>query len=493
MRNIALLRSTIDLKPIKLAGACFVAAVLSSAAFAPASDASVPSWGFQALLYASFPASANHTPLMAATNTTPLYMNPLVVRETAVLTRQGLSPASASRAIAVQSEVARADLVRKTAAAMAGGYAGVWFEPTTAQLHIGVTSPAGRRAAEAVAARAGLAADVTETPVRSTWARLLAAQRGWNRKLQNLFAREEVQTALAPQDNAVSISLSSTVPSTARAALQRQASAANTNVFIVIVPSSQLRGTPAACNKFTTKKAYCDKPLTSGVTIESSLSGGKTTICTAGPLAVPKANKSETYMLTAGHCVDNGGSEWFAFTTAAVKKKIGDADKFQFSEAGDYGDVLIEPEPAGFWAKAGNDPISPVIAQWEREEPEILHPVVQESTPTVKTINCHAGQTSGESCGEIKALNQSLTYEGEKVDGLVKAEGAELKGLGGDSGGPWYSKGFDDEALMEGIFVATAAGNEKIGYFEPLETVFKDAAFPLELLTTSNEVRPGCG
>jgi hypothetical protein len=212
---------------------------------------------------------------------------------------------------------------------------------------------------------------------------------------------------------------------------------------------------------------------------------------------IPKANRRETYLLTAGHCIKNGGAEWNAFNQAGEKKRLGNEGKWEFDGGGDFGDIFVEPKTApaegGYWANFGNPPTFAVMARWGKMGEEISQPVVGESgPPIVGTTSCHEGQTSGESCGEIKATGQSLTYEGETVKGLVKMEGAMLKGQVGDSGGPWFAPGELNEVYMKGIFVATAAGNEKVGYFEPLETIYKQYAKegqPLELLTTKNEAR----
>ena len=60
---------------------------------------------------------------------------------------------SASESEAVEAEIARTGVVGKLEAAMGGAFGGVWFEPSVAQLHVGVTSPASRRQAEGVAAQ----------------------------------------------------------------------------------------------------------------------------------------------------------------------------------------------------------------------------------------------------------------------------------------------------------------------------------------------------
>lgn len=76
---------------------------------------------------------------------------------------------------AVEAEIARTNVVEKLESNLGGAFGGVWFEPSTAQLHVGVTTLASRRQAEAVAVRTRLAERVEETSVRSTQAELEAA------------------------------------------------------------------------------------------------------------------------------------------------------------------------------------------------------------------------------------------------------------------------------------------------------------------------------
>jgi Trypsin len=489
------------MKLIKIAGACVIIVVVIGAAFASSSYAYMPNWGLETLLYASFP-TYETTPLVAPTATTPGYVSPLLVREAAVLTRQGISPARASEAIDVQDEVARTHIVNDLETAMAGEYAGVWFEPATAQMHIGVTSPVSRRVAEGVVVRTGLVSDVSETPVRSTRAQLVATQKRWNRRLAHLFAREEAETGLAPQNNAVSIVLSSSVPPLEQAAIKREASEAKVNVVVTISSSSRLQLTLDAnttkCKKFVKNEAYCDKPLTAGVRIEAA----NKEFCTAGPLALPKAaaNREETYVLTAGHCIKKGGGEakaWSATNRVPETKEIGPAGAFIFGKEGDVG--VIKISNPGAWAVAGNPSLYAVMAEWGKAgEPIESTPVIKELEPLVGRTTCRQGQTTGQACGTIRKEGQFIEPEvGVKIESLVEweAKAGEPKAEGGDSGGPFYSS-VEGGVAMEGTLVGEKGETKNLVY-EPLGTAFKELnavkKLNLELLTTANEKRGPCG
>ena len=426
---------------------------------------------------------------LASTITTSRQMSPLLANETAALQHQGLSSAHTNRAIEAQSEIARTDLVPKVEAGMAEAYAGTWFEPASAQLHIGATSPASRRIAEGIVSEAGVTAAVVTT-VLSTWTQLLATQHLWNGKLAGLFTDQQVKTALDPQANAVIVTLSAAVPAAKRSALEDEASASDIKVLVEVVPSTQFNIVPMAngtCKAFAPNEAFCSKPLASGVSIENQT---KVERCTSGPLTIGKDNeRGNTYALTAGHCIARQGSNrnWLAFTTAGVGSVFGQSIASVYGQRkADYGDILIE-QP-GNWSEPGNIPVSALTAEWKRTASTTSYPVKGEQTPVAGFQDCHEGQTTGQSCGQIKAVQVAVTYgDGAMVEGMVEHKGANANG--GDSGGPFLFIESNNEVLMEGILSAGVVGQGTTIYFTPLQTALR--ALNLELLTTANETRRG--
>lgn len=472
------------MRSIKITGVCAAVAVAIGALFASASYADVPgSEGFLPLAASPFPAPEPRTP--------PTSGSSLFAKEMAVLTNQGIAPARARQALNVQGKVARADLPSKLQSATGNAFAGVWFEPATAQLHIGTTSSASRRTAEGVAARVGLEANVAITPVRWTMAELLATQKRWNRKLASLFAREDVKTGLEPQRNAVSVTLTSSVPPSERAALEREAAAANVNVFVTIVASAHIGVTPEAkteCETWVTSKAHCNPSITPGVTIIKT----ENPECTAGPVAIN--NKNERVLLTAGHCLEKVGEKYSAVNKAGEKSAIGPVENLVYGGAegaklGDYGDILIE---AGWQTGKPANPVFAVTAEWKKmneKKEKTSYPVKGERVPVVKNTNCHIGQTSGESCGEIEMLNVTFVVErkGVKkfVEGMVEDTGENLISEGGDSGGPvLFIEEPSLEALMEGTYTGDindcvqVKGEVEGEQFFKTQTECQNAVFP---------------
>jgi hypothetical protein len=475
----------VAIRLIEIAGACIVMAIAIGTVGASASYADGQESGL--LLAAPFPALPPNTPRSG---------DSLLDKEIAVLTRQEISPARATQAIEVQGKIARADLPNKLQAAMGNTFAGVWFEPTSARLHIGTTSSKSRRTAEEVTAQAGLSAEVAVTPVRSTMAELLATQKQWNHKLDKLFARGEVKTGLEPQRNSVSVTIGASVPPADRTALKREASVANVNVDVTVAASPQIRVIPQAteCETFKRKEAFCNRSITPGVRItsgrcsdigkvregleffngqaecEARKNGGKGkwtfTVCTAGPEAIPLANRGSTVLLTAGHCIVEKPENWLAkeIASASAEKAIGPVEGAVFggaakAEEGDYASILVEP---AWQTGKPNQPVFAVTAEWlemNKRGEKTSYPVRGERTPVEHNLNCHEGQTSGEWCGEITMLDVTVPYPGKNhiVGGLIEDVGEALNSEPGDSGGPWLFVETNHEALIEGLHSGAVA------------------------------------
>ena len=399
---------------------------------------------------------------------------------------QGAAQARSSEASEVEAAIGRTGVVKKLEAEMGSAFGGVWFEASTAQLYVGVTSPASRQAAEAVSARVALSADVTEIPVRSTRAELVAEQQRLSPRLADLFALEEVSTSIAPDNNAVEVELGSAVPAAERRALEREAADANVNVSIDVVPSSQLRASRLKqCKKHVEHEAYCDPTIVAGVSLESA--GGER--CTVGPAArlVDKsttANTTKTYVLTAGHCINSAkgggvGAKWSSWNKAGKKEEIGPAVEFLFPET-DVG--VIEVNNPGFWVVEGLTPVTPTVAMWSKTGESEPTEVTEQAKPAKGAETCYSGQTTGTNCGKI--LNESVekVIEGELTKNLVEVELGTAKG--GDSGSPFFKKAAPSE--VEGTLVGGSATRV---YFHSLEISFSKLATKLQLLKKANKTR----
>lgn len=420
----------------------------------------------------------------------------------ATKTPAGRSP----RADQVEAAIVETDLAGKLEEALGDEFGGAWFDPSAARLDVGVTSAASRAKAERIAAEAKLSPDLAPTPVNSTWAELEAAQARWNQRLTGLFERSETSTSLDPEHNSVKVELGSGVEPSERAALRRYANAGNVPVSIETAPSPKLKvARQARCNGFIKGGggANCDPTLVAGTTFRNS---GRTETCTTGPTVLKKEPKerTKTYVLTAGHCIDGGGGDgikWYAASRAdALKEKEHEVGEsiFYLDTSNSHADVGVVEVNTFFWARPGSAvPVEPTIAplfEGFAEEPFV---VTGQSEPVVNMRACVSGQTTGTQCGKIVALHKTL---GEKVpfitEELVEVEG--VKTAAGDSGAPWYDEEEFGKLPPRGQILGTHVGENQTTHlplFEPirfdLEKLESDVGIHLELLTIANANREG--
>jgi hypothetical protein len=416
---------------------------------------------------------------------------PLVAAQIAALRSEGISSQRAREEIEVEEGVARADLPSKLEAALGGSFGGTWYEPEEAQFHVGVTSPGARRLAEEVAEQAGLASEVTETPVRSTLAELRLAHAQWHHRLATLFEREEVGTSLRPGRNAVVVKLVSSVAAAERAEMEREALAADVNIKIRQVSYPKLRIAPEGrCETWKSGKAYCDPTIAAGVTLTSSPATDR--IGTVGPAVIRKdisQDTTETLLLTAGHTVEKAGglkTKWFAYSKNGTKEEIGEAIAMLTPAKKNSADVGVIRVENPFWKGAALTPVLPQIAHWEGAEPEPFS-VEKTALPEEGALTCVSGQTTGTHCGTVESIEGIIGSVKELA--VVKAVAPTAKG---DSGGPWYSE--KEKQVVEGMHLGKVGGQSA---FQNLGNTFKylieeAKGLSLQLLTESNQTRPDC-
>jgi trypsin-like peptidase len=411
---------------------------------------------------------------------------------TIALTSQEAASEPSSRVSEVEAKIGRANLRGRMEAALDEAFGGIWFEPSTAQVHVGVTSAASGSLAEAVAARIGLSEVVTETPVDSTWAQLDAAHERLDRRLGDLFARGEVTTSIAPDLNAVKVELGSAVPHHRRVALNEEASAAGVEAAISTAASPRIGLIPQArCVKFLPDKANCDKPIVAGVTIQGPNGG----LCSAGPAVILQdlstaAKSTATYILTAGHCIGEEGGvgkEWSAYDkTAAKPTPIGKAVEVLHGKAVEYDVGVIKVDNPGNWVNAGDTPVNPGIAYWDpKNEVDPVAVTSQGGKPILMTKLCVSGQSSGLSCGGTVAGEDTTVT---RADGSKVKELIEMKGFTtakGTSGAPWFREN-SGEVYGTHVGVKESNGNK---VFQLLEVSFAQLPTKYQLLTTANEKR----
>jgi Trypsin len=414
---------------------------------------------------------------------------------------QGAPASSPAERRAVEAAVARTNLVARLEAGMGDAFAGAWYDPTRAGLHVGVASAVGSRAAEDVAARAGLGESVILTAVDSTWEELEAVQDKWDSRLGGLFERQQVATGLRAQHNAVEVELTSSVPEAQRAALER--SAAQEDVEVLVTTASQPyfhSEQDARCKKYVSPFADCNPPLVGGVYIDDG-NTGKWVGCSSGPTVrrvdrSTKANRTDTFVLTAGHCLDQHGKVgqgWWAVTneTPGTQAEIGKAVQYINAET----DVGVIEVTTKFWSQAKDPPLVPTIASWDATSESNPFTVTNEANPAEGAAVCHSGQRTGTTCGTVAKTGETKEFNKVKFTEVTKVEMEPAATVGaGDSGSPWYASASPKAVL--GIHIASERqfGTEfgEIAYLQPLSFVLaklKAKGLDLELLKDSNKTR----
>jgi hypothetical protein len=394
--------------------------------------------------------------------------------------------AAASALAEVETAIGRADLVPRMEGALGSAYGGAWFDASTGKLHIGVTSASGRDAAEALARRSGLGSAVVETIVDASRSELIATQERWSDRLFGLLPPGQVTLGIRPQSNAVHVELGPAVPEAIRDQIERDAGRSKVEVSVGVSSVPPLLEREARCGKFEKEKANCDPTIVAGTRI---VTGGDA--CTAGPAVLLKDRSketTETFLLTAGHCIrDTGGNgkTWKALIKGGGEEKAIGASLEWSVENVDVG--VIKIDNPGAWSQATQIPVIPAYAFWNKAADFEPDPVIGAHKPTVGKTSCVSGQVSGSVCGEILEEGvEAKDAEGVVTKNLIKVGPLTL--AEGDSGGPWFGKE-ETQGLIEGTTVGNLGKNV---VFQPLEVSLAALKTQYELLDETNEERKKC-
>ena len=146
---------------------------------------------------------------------------------------------------------------------------------------------------------------------------------------------------------------------------------------------------------------------------------------------------SDEVFLTAGHCVDSGGTK-HTHVANGNEVAIGPVHNYTFGPGGDMG--IIRILDTGYWkpkawvyvtASNGGYPTT-------KNESYTISGTGY-SSALIGQYLCKTGKTSGTSCGKVEAIGVTVNYssEGVTVHNLGRANIHICKG---DSGGPLYVK-----------------------------------------------------
>lgn len=351
-------------------------------------------------------------------------------------------------------------------------YAGVWIDPATGNIQVGLLNLGDKETIEGALARRDLSSSDAIVPVTSSLKELEAAQYTIAQQLAGGVAR----TSIDERDNSVVVTLAPTasatdrgmaeqlkvefatgraaigpplpppdptplVTSNAAPIMPQPAQRTTANVQVVAGPALHFQADSCGAEN-------CGLPLRAGVRIDSEKAG-----CSAGFVSTWwSGTETVFFIMDAGHCIYHGPpkSEWEAanHNESNTWHTMGAHWAWRFGNAGgepSYQNGLtidaseINMSYADFWTDAlANGPLFmkgwPTGVEWELNNT---------ARPMAGEYGCRSGASSNYSCGTISTTNTSVVYEEEgkkiEVTKLMEVTGACSKK--GDSGGPFVNGG----------------------------------------------------
>ncbi len=350
----------------------------------------------------------------------------------------GVSAVKAETSLAVERRATKINIVEQLKQSLGSGYGGVWFDVDAGEFVVpistlGKTGAATKTATETVAdefSSASLGGQFRTEVVQSSEAELESAQLALTEQLSNYFEAHLAQTALDPATNAVIVRVPESIDPQSLAEIEKIASKSTVKAEVRKMPDETFNVNPTACNEAERK---CDLPLRSGQVIYGGpFEGNLYEICSVGFRA--NGNDGKKYILTAGHCVLQGGHpggipiwSWMTQTPNEGQHSIGTTTQWHYD-----GKDWAKIDATGTWADTAPWPM--IGAYWGSTQE---YPITGEASSYKGQTLCHIGMNTGASCGIVKEVNVTVEYyDGAKLNSMYEVKGSGLALGGGDSGGP---------------------------------------------------------
>lgn len=343
----------------------------------------------------------------------------------AALTRDlGISEAQALHNVDVQARAR--GIVRTLQTTLGDGFAGVWFDNASGRFRVGVAASTDQQAVTTALVKMGVAADAQLVPVRSTWKNLEAVEATRVQSLQPEIANRQAIVGIDAPDNAVTVTLAPDVSATRRHQLEAESQAASVTVNVRTGPAGLFDRAPKSC-----RWPYCDRPLGGGTYIENGL--GR---CTGGFGGFGQRN---LYLITAGHCLKDGGGSWDTYQPNGTFRSIGSPVQWMFDSRGDQATILIN---GPYFNVAGG--VSAKIAAWTQNANYLIY---GGGYSYYGQSLCRYGATTQRSCGvdsDPNTINVTVGGIGHQTYNTACSNG-------GDSGGPFVAGNVGYGLLSTGV------------------------------------------
>lgn len=329
------------------------------------------------------------------------------------------------------------------ASSSGGGYAGYWFDNTSRRVKVGLKTGTNSTGAQQKITARGIAADTDIVYVANTIGELEQARDTMLTTLSDLVDAGKVGVGFRPQGNALTVTTATGLTSTEQGRVTTARSSAGVATTLVVEPTANITPELAACNVLV-----CDPPARGGRAID-----GPDRSCTGGFVARSRSDQLP-YLITAGHCVRDGGSGPWNIFTSDGDKQLGFPANWEFGDSGDFG--LIGISGSAFtgnlqpWVYIENvrtrTPGGRLIMR--RHDPSYTIRLAERNFAG-RTV-CYTGQFSGTVCGQTVELGAKRAGAGSLAIWRAHECGPGKKitksVVKGDSGGPFFmnrrAKGF---------------------------------------------------
>lgn len=283
-----------------------------------------------------------------------------------------VSAARAETNLAVQRRGTKVNIVEQLSQRLGSEYGGIWFDADAGEFVVPVSTAGEAQAATDAATRvvtqefsaASLDGRFRTEEVLSSEAELEAAQLDLTEQLSDYFDAHLAQTALDPAVNAVIVRVPESIDSEPLVEIEKIASTSTVKVEVRRMPDEAFEVKPTWCNELERK---CDLPLRSGQVIYGGPfpgpgGGDFYEICSVGFRA--NGNDGKKYVLTAGHCVLQGGHpggtpiwSWITQSPNEGQNSIGTTNQWHYDgkdwakidATGTWADTAPWPTMAAYW------------------------------------------------------------------------------------------------------------------------------------------------
>jgi hypothetical protein len=357
----------------------------------------------------------------------------------ALAAERKVSLPEANRRMAAQ--MSAAEVGRRLRAELPDSFGGIWIAGDGSDAVVtGATTATSTKPITSAAARCGISS-VRVVAVRNS-AQLLTDAAAWiQQRVPLIGASVGVDYAA----NTVRFNVSGPLTTQQDSALSKMPARLRSAVTVGRLGAAPR---PLAC-----AGEFCSAPLRGGVEIQGPAPSGYVTLCSSA-FVVRGISTGNYYLLTAGHCGNDGGA-WYTKFPDGSRHLIGALQGRRFDSGGDFALIRVN-NPVG-WQMPRGWVFLRASATTGRDESY----TVQRTADSVQGMRiCKSGRSSQTTCGTVTSTNVAVNYGSAVVRGLVQAN---FCAQGGDSGGAVF-------AAHSAYGIMSGAAGSCTTFYQPMNT-----------------------